>query len=154
MSDRVASGRSGRRRPPLAGQRGQALVETALVIPMLLLLAFGVIGVGSVTQAQMGVSAVAREAARAAALADDPVRAVQAGLARGREVAAGYNLANGSLHLAIDPGTMARGASVAATASYEVDLADLPLLGWTRVSVSSTHLERTDLYRSRWWPGS
>ena len=137
----------------MARQRGQALVETALVIPMLLVLAFGVIGVGRVTQAQMGVSAVAREAARAAALADDPAGAALAGFARGQEVATGYSLTNGSLRLTIDPGTMARGASVGATARYEVELGDLPLLGWTRISVSSTHLERTDLYRSRWSPG-
>ena len=153
MSDLVDRWRSWGGWRPLSGQRGQALVETALVIPMLLALAFGVIGVGRVTQAQMGVSAVAREAARAAALADDPAGAALAGLARGQEVATGYGLANGSLRITIDPGAMARGAPVGATARYEVELGDLPLLGWARVSVSSTHLERTDLYRSRWSPG-
>ena len=137
----------------MARQRGQALVETALVVPMLLVLAFGVIGVGRVTQAEMGVSAVAREAARSAALADDPATAALAGVTRGQEVATGYSLTNGSLRITIDPGVMARGAPVVATVRYDVELGDLPLLGRARVSVSSTHLERTDLYRSHWSPG-
>ncbi len=136
-----------------AGQLGQALVETALVIPMLLLLAFGVVGVGRVTQGQMGVSAVAREAARAAALADTVGDASTRGLARGQEVATGYRLTNGSLRLTIDPGGLARGATVRATARYDVALDDLPLLGWVHVPLSSVHLERTDLYRSHWPPG-
>jgi Flp pilus assembly protein TadG len=135
------------------GQRGQALVETALVIPILLLLAFGVVGVGRLTQGQMGVSAVAREAARAAALADTPAEASLRGLARGQEVATGYRLANGSLRIAIDPGGLTRGATVRATVQYEVTLDDLPLLGWVRVPLRSVHLERTDLYRSHWPPG-
>src|SRR3712207_4368354 len=74
------------RRP--AAQGGQALVETALVLPVLLLLAFGVVGATRLTQARMEVSAVAREAARAAALTDGAADATSQGLARGREVAA------------------------------------------------------------------
>jgi Flp pilus assembly protein TadG len=134
-------------------QRGQALVETALVLPVLLLLAFGVVGGGRVTQAQMGVSAVAREAARAAALADEPSAATLAGLERGQEVASGYLLRNGSLRIVVEPGSMARGSAVRATVSYEVRLDDLPLLGWAVVPLSSDHLERTDLYRSKWPAG-
>ncbi len=134
-------------------QRGQALVETALVVPMLLMLAFGVVGIGRVAQGQMGVSAVAREAARTAALADSPEEAALRGLARGQEVAIGYRLTNGSLRVTIDPGGLARGATVRATARYEVALDDLPLMGWARVPVGSVHLERTDLYRSHWPAG-
>lgn len=134
----------------LAGQRGNALVETALVLPLLLLPAFGVVGVGRVVQAQMAVEAVAREAARAAALADSPAEAARNGVARGQEVAVGYRLANGSLQLTVDPGSLARGGQVRAAASYDVALDDLPLMGWARVRVASDHLERVDLYRSRW----
>lgn len=138
---------------PRDGQSGQALVETALVVPILLFLAFGVVAIGRVTQAQMGVSAVAREAARAAALANDPGRAAIDGMARGQEVAAGYNLGNGSLQLAVDPGSFTRGGAVRASARYTVSFGDLPLLGWARVTVGSTHLERIDLYRSFWSTG-
>lgn len=136
------------------GQRGQALVETALVVPLLLLLAFGVIAAGRVTQAQMGVSAVAREAARAAALANGPGQSASDGMARGQEVAAGYNLGNGSLELSVAPGSFRRGDAVRASARYTVSFGDLPLLGWARVTVGSTHFERIDLYRSFWSTGA
>lgn len=136
-------------RPALSGS---ALVEVALVTPLLLLLAFGVIGIGRVTQAQMGVAAVAREAARAAALASNPANAISGGLNRGQEVAAGYGLTNGSLRLVVEPGEMARGSQVRAQAQYQVLLGDLPLLGWARVTVTGDDVERAGLYESR-WPG-
>jgi Flp pilus assembly protein TadG len=132
------------------GETGQALVELALVIPILLILAFGVVGVGRVIHAQMAVSAVAREAARAEALANSPDEAARDGMVRGQEVAAGYGISSGSLQLTVDPGSLARGSTVEASARYTVALGDLPLLGWAHVTVGSTHRERVDLYRSFW----
>lgn len=129
-------------------QRAQALVEAALVLPLLLLLALGVLGVGRVTQAQMGVSAVVREAARAGVLADGPVMAATRGSARGQDAAAGYGLRNGSLALTVDASGFGRGGQVRADARYTVTLEDLPLLGWVRVSVASSHAETVDRYRS------
>lgn len=139
---------------PSVNERGQALVEVALVIPIVLLLAFGVVAVGRVTDAQMGVSAVAREAARAAALANDPGEAASRGVTQGQEVAAGYHLGDGSLQLAVNAGNFTRGGTVQASARYTVSLGDLPLLGWAHITVGSTHLERIDLYRSFWPAGA
>ncbi|MHB1131016.1 MAG: TadE family protein [Chloroflexota bacterium] len=139
-------------RKPQMWQRGQALVETALVVPLLLFLAFGVVGVGRVTQAQLGVAAVAREAALAGALANNAEEALARGSARGQEVATGYNLRNGTLGLAVDVGTFGRGGQVRTAARYEVRLDDLPLMGWARIVTRSEHSERVDPYRSR-WPG-
>ena len=136
-----------RRRPK---ECGQALVETALVIPMLLLLAFGVVGVGRLTQAQMGVSAVTREAARAGALASTRAEALAHGTARGYAVAGGYGLSNGSFQLSVEPEGFARGGRIRAAARYVVALDGLPLLGWVHFMVRSHHSERIDLYRSRW----
>jgi hypothetical protein len=133
---------------------GQALIEAALVIPMLLILTFGVVGVGRVTHAQVAVSATAREAARAGALADDTGQAQERGRARGEEVAKGYGLTGGAFTLTVDPGSFERGGRVRASARYEVTLDDLPLLGWARVELASEHVERIDLYRSRWKNGS
>lgn len=131
-------------------QRGQALVETALVVPLLLSLVFGVVGLGRAVQAQMGVLAVAREAALSASLSSSPAEAGARGLERGRAVAAGYGLSNGTLALSVDPGDFARGGAVQAEARYEVRLDDLPLLGWVRFAAASRHVERIDPYRSRW----
>jgi hypothetical protein len=141
------------RRDRRRGQAGQALVELGLVAPILLFLAFGVVAAGRVVGGKTAVVAVAREAARAGALAETPDAAFDRAVARGRDVAAGHRLGNGSLLLTVDPGDMARGGVVRTEARYEVRLDDLPLLGWVRVPVSAAHAERVDLYRSRWGAG-
>ncbi len=135
------------------GERGQALVETALVVPVLLTLVFGLVGIGRVVEAQMGVIAVAREAGRAAVLADTPAEALARGSARGQETASGYRFSNGTFQLTVDTGAFARGGRVQTSARYMVTLNDLPLLGWVSVPVVSHHAERIDLYRSRWSGG-
>jgi hypothetical protein len=120
------------------------------VVPLVLLLVFGVVAIGRLTQAQMAVSAVAREAARAGALANAGGEAAERGLGRGQDVAVGYGLSNGTFELTVDPGGFERGGQVHASARYQVVLDDLPLLHWLRVPLSSSHVERIDLYRSRW----
>jgi Flp pilus assembly protein TadG len=124
-----------------------------LVLPILLFLAFAVLGVGRVTQARMGVDAVAREATRSAALAGDAGSALDQGLARGRAVAGGYGLTNGTLQLALDVGQFEPGGEVRASAAYTVAFGDLPLLGWANVTVTGAHVESIDPYRSRWTGG-
>ena len=150
MPARTAStlGRTSRRRSQV--RRGQALVETALVVPVLLMLAFGVVAAGRVAYGQMAVGAVAREAARAAALAETSADARSRGIARARAVTASYGLDDGALDVRIDPGAYSRGGEVRASVRYVVSLQDLPLLSRVSVPVASSHRERTDLYRSRW----
>jgi Flp pilus assembly protein TadG len=140
--------RGGARRAGTA-ESGQAIVEVALVVPLLLLLAFGVVGAGRVTHAQLAVSAVAREAARVGALAGSTEEARARATARGQQVAADYRLDNGSLRLEVDARGFRRGGEVRAAAAYEVRLDDLPLLGWVRAPVGSAHAETVDPYRSR-----
>lgn len=60
------------------GARGQATVEFAFVLPLVILAALAVIQVGLVVRDQMGVVHAAREAARAASVDDDPASAVRA----------------------------------------------------------------------------
>jgi Flp pilus assembly protein TadG len=131
-------------------ERGAALVEAALLIPVLLVLVFGVVGVSKLTQTVMAVSAVSREAARSAALADSAAQAASNGQARGQQVADGYGLNNGSLKLAIDAGGFDRGGTVNAQASYDVDLSHLPIPGWGKFTITRHHMERIDMYHSRW----
>lgn len=131
-------------------ERGAAAVEAALMIPVLLVLVFGVVGASRLTLAVMAVSGVAREAARSAALADNASQATDNGQARGQQVAAGYQLNNGSLKIVVDPGTFDRGGTVNVQASYQVDLTGLPIPGWGKFTITRQHTERIDLYRSRW----
>ena len=129
--------------------RGQALVETALVLPLLLFLAFGVLGVARVTQARMEVSDVAREAARAGAMASTPGDALDAAMSRSQAVAAADHLDRRRLRVTADLGQFQPGGIVQVGASYDVSLADLPFFVGITISVASVHRERIDPYRSR-----
>ena len=130
------------------GQTGQAVVELALVAPFLLFLAFGVVAIGRVAQAEMAVSAVAEEAARTAALAPTAGAAVVAGIERGQQVATGYGLAASGLQLTVDARAFGRGGQIRATVRYTVGVQDLPLLGWAQLPVRSTHVAPIDRYAS------
>lgn len=57
----------------LRHQKGQALVEFALVTPLLLLLVFGIIEFGMLWKSQQVLTDAAREGARSAVIANDDV---------------------------------------------------------------------------------
>ncbi len=56
-------------------ERGAAVVEFALVVPVLLILVLGIVEFGRAYQVQTTLSAAAREGARSMALGDDPAAA-------------------------------------------------------------------------------
>ncbi|MDH3752989.1 MAG: pilus assembly protein [Acidimicrobiia bacterium] len=62
-------------------QRGQATVELALLLPLVLLLTLSVVQVGLVVHAQVRTTHAAREAARVVAVTHDPAAAEQAAIA-------------------------------------------------------------------------
>jgi Flp pilus assembly protein TadG len=134
-----------------ASQRGQAVVEAALVLPVLLLLLFGLVGVEEVLRAEAGVQATAHDAARAAALAGGATQAAQAGVAAGLATAATYRLDAGALALTVDAQDFGPGGRVSAQARYVVRLSDLPLLGGLDVSLASSNVQPVDRYRA--FPG-
>lgn len=131
------------------GQRGQALVETALVLPLLVVLAFGVVLVGRVVHATVAVQATAREAGRALASASSEAGGMTAAGERGRAVAAGYGLADTRLDLSLDSGGFLRGGEATVRVRYEVPVAGLLLLDRLSVTVRGEHRQRIDRYRSR-----
>ena len=67
-----------RRRARRGSTRGQATVEFAFVLPLVVLALLAVVQVGVVVRDQLGVVHAAREAARAASVDPDPGRAVRA----------------------------------------------------------------------------
>jgi len=137
------------RRKRLRGESGQALVEAALVIPVLLLLAFGVVMAGRVSHAKIAVQAAAREASRTLATASSEQTGLSEALQTARSVAQGYDLSQDRLTVDVESNGFQRGGTVNAEVTYQVPLADLPLLNRLEVTVSSSHSERIDLYRSR-----
>jgi len=143
----------------------QALAEAAIVIPILLLVAFTGIGMGRLIQARMGLSAATREAARATALAPMPNyaktdqesrrdHAVEDGEQLGRGVARDNGLNGAEIRITVD--AFQPGGWVRADGTYEVKTSDIPFMrelfaGATRgapIKLTVTHIERIDPYRS------
>jgi TadE-like protein len=136
-------------RRKLAGswERGQSLIELALVVPVLLLLVLGLVAVGRILHAQAAVDAIAHDAARAAAIASSPEQAARAGRDTGLQTGANYGFQPPALLLVVDAQGFGRGGVVSAEASCTVPFDDLPLLGWAHVPVHSQSVQPVDRYR-------
>ena len=132
----------------MVSERGSILLEAAIVLPAILVLAFGVLGTERVLHAQAGVQAVAHDAARAAALAGDAAQAPAQGVASGMATATDYTLDPGDLALTLDAADFRRGGQVAARASYVVTFSDLPFFGWASISVQAADVQPVDVYRA------
>jgi Tfp pilus assembly protein PilV len=133
-------------------RRGQALVETAIALPVVLIIALGILSVARISNALMAVTATAREAARAAVLAPDADTAWDWGTTRGQQVAAEYGLDTSSqaFLLDVDVSSFEWWGEVRTSANYMVTLGDVPLIPWSTISIPlhRSHAEVLDPYRS------
>lgn len=102
------------------GDQGQAAVELALVLPLLAVLALVLVQVALVVRDQVLVIHVAREAAREAAVSDDPAGADQA-------ARSGGSLDPGRLRVDVS-GRGAPGSRVRVDVGY-ASPTDVPLVG-------------------------
>lgn len=100
------------------GESGAAAVEFALLLPILLTLLLGIVEFSRFYNAQLSVSAAAREGARVMAIQDDPVLAEQTA----REAA---SLDSDNMQITVTPGTSNScpdGGIVKVTVEYPMDL--------------------------------
>jgi hypothetical protein len=145
--------RQGDRTRLLGNTRGQALLELALVVPVLLMLVGMTVLAGRVLQARAGIAAAGREAGRAYAESTGAGPGFTRAVSRAREVASGYRLAPGRFDVAIGDEGFARGGAVTVRTAYAVPVDDIPLAsvfaGGPSVTVRYDHRERIELYRSR-----
>ncbi len=104
-------------------ERGQALVEMALVLPLLLLLLFGVVEFSRVGHAYLTLSHAAREGARLGITGAEDTEIEQ------RIAAAGVSLNQDELQITLSPAAHLReyGGEFQVTLDYQVPLF-LPLL--------------------------
>lgn len=94
-------------------ERGAAAVEFALVLPILVLILFGVIEFGGVYNAQLMVTGAAREGAREMAVGGDPADAEATVVAA--VVVAGAD----ALDVTVSPAMCAAGSDVTVTVVYD-----------------------------------
>ena len=133
-----------------ARQSAQALVEAALLLPLVLALVFGSVALSRLIQAQAAVVALAHEAARAGSLAASPEDAVERMRRRVDLVAPGLGLDVRAVELGFDVSTFTRDPGrVVATVRYPVNLDDVPLAGWVPPPlVRAEHVEWVDPFRA------
>jgi Flp pilus assembly protein TadG len=127
--------------------QASAMVELALLVPILGLLLAGIGAIAIVVQVQLGLISMVEEASRAAAHASNATEATARGQARGQQVAAGYALGNGSLVIELDTSAFGPGGAVRATGRYRLLPAQVPLLGLPQLSLQQRHTEPIPRYR-------
>src|SRR5437870_8444588 len=128
--------------------RASALTEFVFLAPVLLRLFLGLVGISVEVWAQLGLVAVAQEAAHAAAVAPTAAVAVDQGTTRGYQVGSGYRLGNGTLRVSVDARQFGPGGRVGATATYRLGRAEIPLLTGLELSLEQDHVERVSQFRS------
>jgi len=101
--------------------RGQALVELALCVPVILVLALGAVTAVQVLEAESGLQVAAGAALSAAVRAPDPGAAIAAARSSFAMVIAGYPLSSPAISVAL--GAFARGSLLTADATATVDTA-------------------------------
>jgi Flp pilus assembly protein TadG len=129
-------------------QRGSAVVELAVLAPLVGVLLAGLAAVAITVQAQIGLVSVAQEAALAATYAASSEQATSLGQQRGQQVGRGFALRNGSLTVGIDATGFGPGGVVRATAHYQLSASQLPLLGLAHLDLEQRHAEPVPMYRS------
>ncbi len=129
-------------------ERGQAIVELALVTLVLAVLVVGMVSASEIVRAQIGLAAVAEEAAHAAALAPSADAVQERGRVRGLAVGSGYALNNGTLEVTIDAAQFEPGQHVRAVATYRLTTRDIPMLVVGTIDVTRAHVEVVPRFRS------
>ena len=99
----------------LRGEHGQASVEFALALPIVVVMALGLVVVGTAVRNELAVELAAREGARAAAVSGTPT------------IAAAH-AANRAVDLPIEVTTTSDGSTVTVTVTY-VDPVDVAIVG-------------------------
>lgn len=110
--------------------RGAAAVEFALVLPILLLLVFGIVEFGRIYSIQTSITAAARQGARVMALQNDSGAATTAA----ETSAQPYAVSSGQIAVGTCPDPNTTNAIVKVTVTYPVTL----LTGWFGSSITLT----------------
>ncbi len=116
-----------------AGDRGATLVESALVLPILVLLVFGVVEFGRAYNAQVTLTHSAREGVRELAINQDPAAAAS------KAVAAATSL--DPTDLTVTASSCTAGYDATLTVSYPFTY-DIPLLGSQTLTLTGTGVMR------------
>jgi Flp pilus assembly protein TadG len=129
-----------RRRISIGAERGQAMVEFAVVLPVLVVLLFGVVQCGVAFNNYETLTDAVRAGARAAAVSRTDTDPVATATTAVRDSAADLNQSNLGVSVT---STWAQGSDVTVSATYPYSI---DLLGWVVASgnLTSTTTERVE----------
>lgn len=135
----------------LHSQSGSAAVEVVLLAPVLLALLALIVGAGRVVVIRSAVESVVRESARSATQASNAEHALSIVESRAGEVAAEMGLDPARMVVRADLSEFSRGAPMVVSATYRVQLNDLPAFGLIPGSLvlSARHVETVERHKSR-----
>ena len=106
-------------------ERGIAVLELVLVVPVFLVLVLFAVGMGRLGQAREDIDAAARDAARAGSLARSPADARAAAAAAASDVLATHGLTCGGFGIQVDTSDFRAGGWVRVELSCTVSMAEL-----------------------------
>ena len=110
---------------------GMATLEVVLALPVLIMLALFVVGLGRMAEARSTVDAAAFDAARAASLERNPSMARAVGENAAHASIGATGIACNGLDIQVDVSNYISGGHVAATVSCTANLADVQLAGFS-----------------------
>ena len=127
-------------------ERGQSLVEFALVVPLLLTVMFAIFEVGIVFKNWLTVTHAARDGARAAAVARMTGDCASRGASVARSSATGAGLVSASLNITAAPvsGCPDQGRDVSVTVRYPYSVEILGAVSVLTGDLSATSTMRTE----------
>ncbi len=137
-------------------QDGQALMELALVLTLLMIMIGGVMALGPLTYVRIAVDTASYDCATAAGRSLKPARGAYQGTLAAQETLDGFGLLDpGRAAISVTAqGSWSRGSEVLCTVSYAVPLGQFPLAtlitGETVRTVSSTALGRIETFKASW----
>ena len=128
--------------------RGQAALELALCLPVLVALALGGVALARVASAKSGLEAAAQAAAAAAVRSHDQAEAARVAQAEFDLVIPLYPVSGASMRLG--PSGFGRGSAWSVTTSGTADLSLIPIPGLPlRVPLQATAWAEVEPWRSR-----
>lgn len=130
-------------------EAGMATLEVVLALPVLIMLALFVVGLGRMAEARSTVDAAAFDAARAASLERNPDLARLVGEDAGRASIGATGIACHGLDIRVDVSNYTSGGSVTSTVSCTAILTDVNLAGFTgNKTFTSTATVPIEVWRS------
>jgi Flp pilus assembly protein TadG len=98
-------------------EKGQSMVEFALVVPLLIVLLFSIVDISRLFHASLTIDHAGREAARAASVQLSDAEVISAAVDNGSSI----SLSNGHVQVSPGEGSRTSGNKVTVTITYPVD---------------------------------